>query len=309
MSAGTRRAFRITVVLAWLVWALFMVRSVLAQDGSSSSTQPLQPNSVDEVAARLMPLLVGATLIERAIEFLFNWLERAILDASHSLHNLATSLTGLVQMDLRPAWQQANQLASALVKRAAAGTSPESGDANSANPDDWPLAKLQAQIIQSEKTLAQAEKLIETALKSPEYVARKKVGASVISIVMGILLAFATSLSLFEPLGIEVADWFEGAFDILDVIMAGVLMGLGTDWVHQVIGLLVKGKGLLGRASGGEDSTGALLSDEDIKQMVDQVLQSELQAQLKNLLAQAQDTATDLVQPAKAEAAEDDSPG
>jgi hypothetical protein len=253
MSAGKRRVFRITVIVAWLVWALFVVGSALAQDGGSVAGQP--PDTVNEVAARLMPLLVGAALIERTIEFLFNWVERAILDTGHTLHNLAGRVTGLVQMDLRPAGQQVNSLTSALAKRDASGTAPDAGNADSPNPADWPLAKLQAQLEQSQKTLEQFNTMIETALKSPEYVARKKIMASVISIVMGTLLAFAASLHLFEALDVSVASWFQDSFSILDKVMAGVLMGLGTDWVHQVIGVIIQGKGLLGRAGGGDSGT------------------------------------------------------
>lgn len=308
MSAEKRRVFRMMIVLAWLVWALLVVGSALAQDGGTTSTgQPVKPNSVDEVAARLMPLLVGASLIERTIEFLFNWVERAVLDTSHTLYGLATRLTGLVQIDLRDAWKQTNKLTSALVRRGAAETPPAAGNANSVDPADWPLAKLQAQVEQAQNTLAQAEKVLGAALKSPEYVARKKMMASVLSIVMGIMLALAASLRLFDPIGVKAPADFEGTFSEIDLLLAGILMGLGTDWVHQVIGVIIKGKGLLGRAAGGEDSSSAQPSDESIKAMVDQTVQIELEKQFKNLRAQAEQTAASLIQPPKADAS-DDSP-
>jgi hypothetical protein len=297
MSAGKRRVFRIVIVLAWLVWALLVVGSALAQDGTTSGTA--QPNSVDETVARLMPLLVGAALIERTIEFLFNWVERAVLDTSHTMYSLAARLTGLVQIDLREAWNQTNKLTAALVRREAAGTAPESGNVNSADPADWPLAKLQAQVEQAQKTLAQADKMIGTALKSPEYVARKKMMASVLSIFLGVMLALATSLRLFKPIGIVAPSDFDDVFSRLDLVLAGVLMGLGTDWVHQVISLVISGKGLLGRAAGGGDTTSALLGDESIKAVVDQSVQSELEKQLRNLRAQAETVATNLIPPSQ----------
>ena len=92
------------------------------------------------------------------------------------------------------------------------------------------------------------------------------------------------------------------------MVLAGVLMGLGTDWVHQVIGVIIKGKGLLGRAAGGEDSSSTQLSDESIKALVDQTIQIELEKHFKNLRAQAEQVATNLVQPPKADASDDDSP-
>jgi hypothetical protein len=298
MSAGKRRVFRIAIVLAWLVWAMLVVGSALAQDGGANR-QASQPNSVDETVTRLMPLLVGAALIERTIEFLFNWVERAVLDTSHTLYSLAARLTGLVQIDLRQAWTQMNRLTSALVRREASGTAPASGNAASADPADWPLVQLQAQVEQAQKTLAQANKMIGTALKSPEYVARKKMMASVISIVMGILLALAASLRLFKPIGIVAPTDFEDVFNELDLVLAGVLMGLGTDWVHQVISLVISGKGLLGRAAGGDDSANVLPSEEAIQALVDQKVQIELEKQLKNLPAQVQNVAADLLHPAR----------
>jgi hypothetical protein len=314
MSAGKRRVFRIAIVLAWLVWAMLVVGSALAQDGTVSGAQSAQPSSVDETVARLMPLLVGAALIERTIEFLFNWVERAVLDTSHTLYSLASRLTGLVQIDLHDAWKQTNKLTSALVQRGATEVTPGAGNADSADPADWPLAKLQAQVEQAQNTLAQTEKVLSTALKSPEYVARKKMIASVLSITMGILLALAASLRLFQPIGIIAPNDFEDVFSRLDLVLAGVLMGLGTDWVHQVISLVISGKGLLGRAAGGGDSNVTLPSAEGIQALVDQKVQIELEKQLKNLPAQVGAVATGLLNPAKpaqppeAESTSDDSP-
>jgi hypothetical protein len=298
MSAGKRRVFRVVIVMAWLVWALLVVGSALAQDGNTSGGAA-QPNSVDETVARLMPLLVGAALIERTIEFLFNWVERAVLDTSHTLYGLASRLTGLVQIDLHDAWQQTNKLASALVQRGSTEVTPGAGDATSADPADWPLAKLQAQVEQAQKTLAQTEKVLGTALKSPEYVARNKMIATVLSIVMGVLLALATSLRLFKPIGIVAPADFDDVFTRLDLVLAGILMGLGTDWVHQVISLVISGKGLLGRAAGGSDSSSAQISDENIQAMVDQTIRLELEKQFKNLRTQAENVAANLVQPSQ----------
>jgi hypothetical protein len=70
-------------------------------------------------------------------------------------------------------------------------------------------------------------------LKSPEYVARKKMAAAVLSVVFGVLLALGANLRLFEPIGVNVADSFQDAFKVIDLVLAGILMGLGTDWVHQ----------------------------------------------------------------------------
>jgi hypothetical protein len=300
MSARKRRIFRIAVVSVWLLWALIVVGAAFAQDGNNPDASGA-PNSLDSAAARLAPLLVGAALIERTLEFLFNWVERAILDAGAYLHNLATRLTGLVDMDLRPAWERINVLTSAMLERKTAGLSANVGDAKSDNPADWPLAKLRAQIAQADQMLVQAEKAIDTALKSPQYIARKKTSASVLSIVFGVLLALSTSMRLFEPIGIQAPENFEGAFSKIDLVLAGILMGLGTEWVHQVINLVIKGQGLLGRAASGKDQPSALLNDEQLKRMLDEAVQRELTAQLARLREQAEGAVTDLIQPDKPE--------
>jgi len=310
MAARTRRILRITIVLAWLLWALWVVGTALAQDGTTPSGQPAAPDDVDSVAARLMPLLVGATLIERMLEFLFNWVERALLDASHALHTVAIRATGLVQMDLRGAWLQVSKLTDAISKRSTMEMAPEAGNINSPDPTDWPLSSLQKRLEQTQKSLAQAETLIETALKSPQYVARKKTSAAVLSVLFGIFLATLTNMRLFEPIGVDVADRFKESFDWIDLVLAGILMGLGTDWVHQVIGLLIKGKGFLGRAAGGEDTAAlAMVDSENIQRMAELAIQQELEAQFKRLREQAEQTVAAIVTPEKAQAAEDDSPG
>jgi hypothetical protein len=116
---------------------------------------------------------------------------------------------------------------------------------------------------------------------------------------MGVLLALATSLRLFKPIGIVAPADFDDVFTRLDLVLAGILMGLGTDWVHQVISLVISGKGLLGRAAGGSDSSSAQISDENIQAMVDQTIRLELEKQFKNLRTQAENVAANLVQPSQ----------
>src|SRR5690606_8992248 len=65
---------------------------------------------------------------------------------------------------------------------------------------------------------------------------------------------------------------------IFDMVLAGMLMGLGTDWVHQVIGLLVNGKGLLGRAA-----TGTNINPEQVATLASVAVQENLGQQLHDL--------------------------
>lgn len=290
MSTKTRYKLRLAFLFGWLVLALVAVMPVLAQGDETSSsttldTQDAAPQDLDDIAVRLTPLLVGAALIERTLEFVFNWVERVILDTTHRLHDWATRLTGLVQIDLRQAWGDLEELTNVLLKRktdqAMSGRGgEEEGDPDSNNPQEWPLAMLEAKVFQANETLATAESVLERSMKSSDYVARKKMVASWISIMAGIALAFSADLRLFQPLGVDVANWFNGAFDVVDTVLAGILMGLGTEWVHQVIGLLIQGKGLLGRAGGG----GAQLDPAYINQLVDQSINQRFEERLNEVL-------------------------
>ncbi len=274
-----------------LLLTLIAAGTACAQDPGSAGD--IVPNDLNEVSARLMPLLVGAALIERTLEFLFSWVERAVIDASHRLNTWATQLTGIVSTDFRQTWRKIHFLTDTLLKREMAGTAPEIGDETSPNPEDWPLAVLQQQLEQAQKTLKTAEQLIETALKSPDYVARKKMSAAVLSVVFGVGLAIVTNLRLFEPLGVEAAGSIKGSFGTIDMLLAGVLMGLGTDWVHQVIGLIIKGKGLLGRAAGGE---GGSTDMDALQKYADAVIRAELEARFKQVKSETEAKISDLMQ-------------
>lgn len=279
------KRFRVLMLAVWVVAALLVVGTVLAQDGGQIPAQETAdagntaPQDLDDIAVKLTPLLVGAALIERTLEFLFNWVERAILDASHTLHVILARVAGLVQIDVHNAWSNVMQLSSALGKRQA---HPDLAlnDPDSPNPEDWPLALLEERLAEARDLFETAQKTIETALSSPLYVARKKVAAMVLSTVFGVTLALIGSLRLFAPLGVNVAGWIEDPFRIFDIVLAGVLMGLGTDWVHQVIGLLVNGKGLLGRAA-----TGSQVDTEQVAALASAAVQENIGRQLDDLRA------------------------
>lgn len=293
MSARTRNLLRIGVLLGWLVLALITVAPVLAQDGgtpqSGGQDQAAAPGDLNEVAARLAPLAVGAALIERTLEFLFSWAQRAVLDASSSLRGLAARISGLIKLDFRQGWEELDRLTNALVKvRAGIGGAQEVVDPNSPDPSEWPLEQLETRLAEVEQTLTETEVRLQALMGSDLYKQRKKMTAAVLSIVMGVGLAFIANLRLFQALDVEVANWFEGPYEYVDMALAGVLMGLGTDWVHQVINLLTKGQSFLGRAGTG----GSELDPASVKLLVaetfDEQFKHEFDAQLRYLREQAE---------------------
>jgi hypothetical protein len=266
---------RIAILAFWVLLLFLAVGPVFAQDG----TTDLAPSGLDELAARLAPLLVGAALIERTLEFVFNWVERAVLDCSHYLHSFASRVTGLVTVDLRKAWGEWNDLTSALINQNRTAEAAVAGDPDSADPKEWPLSLLEARLITAREHLEAGQAALEKAMDSPIYTARKRIAANMLSMGFGIFLATVAGLRLFEPLGINVPGWFDGPFDIVDLVLAGLLMGLGTEWVHQVIGLLIQGKGLLGRAG-----TGTNLDAAQVRDLAALTVEDEFNARLDAML-------------------------
>jgi hypothetical protein len=271
------------MLAGWLIAALLMVAPALAQGGEGVTEAGGQaanpaPEDLSEAAARLVPLLVGAALIERALEFIFAWSQRAALDATSSMRGIATRITGLVKVDFHQAYQQLDELSDALLRRQRTGLPAEVGDPAAQDPADWPLHHLEEQLAAVETLLTNTEAKLKQILDSPLYKERKKMVAGVLSIIMGVLLAFATGLRLFEPLDVQVTGWFEGTFKIIDIVLAGVLMGLGTDWVHQVISVLTKGQRALGRA--GET---VKFDPDEVKNLAAEAIQEEFDKQWRAL--------------------------
>jgi hypothetical protein len=287
-----RTVLRAAIVIGWLALALFVAVPALAQgpEGTPLGEQPQvqpqpagqggDPEDLDDVAVRLMPLLVGAALIERTLELVFTWVERALLDASHRLNRFTRWITGLVQVDVRHAWEDLNRLTNAFLRRQSSQQMPFVGDSDSDDPDDWPLAMLEAKLTEARNRLETAEAVIEKTIRSSEFVARKKMAAAWLSIIFGVGLALTANLRLFQPLGVEATGAVKGGFDTIDLLLAGILMGLGTEWVHQVIGLLIKGKGALGRSGMAIKSQA---DPEQIRALAEMAVQQVLDEQTRQL--------------------------
>ncbi len=288
MARQKRVMLRTVILAAWLLAALVIVGPVLAQGGEGSGGLGVLnggqgPQDLDDIAVRLMPLLVGAALIERTIEVIFTWTERALIDAGHRLNQFAGLITGLVSVDLRHAWDEVSQLTNALLQRQmTTKTQAFEGDSESNNPHDWPLAMLEERLKEAKQRVETAQLVMERSIKSPQFVAQKKMAAAVLSMGFGLVLATVASLRLFQPLGVEAASWFDEPFDIVDLVMAGVLMGLGTEWVHQVIGILIKSKDALSRV-GLAGQAGSLITSMDLEQLrrlAEQAVTQELKTQI-----------------------------
>ncbi len=242
LTQRQRLTLRGLLMLVWLVLALVIVAPALAQDGGATASGDGDPTDIQEVAAQLAPLLVGAALIERLIEALFSWSERALLDVSRGFVWFANWLNGTAVSTARDIWhtmEQLNEVKAKLMKGATIdGTNPDS-----LNPADWPLDKVEAEIERMDRLAKKVKEELTAVTNSEQYRNHRKSVAMWLSIGFGLVLAFGTQIRLFDPLGITVGGT---PFEIADIAMAGLLMGLGTDYVHQFVNVFAKGQRLLG---------------------------------------------------------------
>ncbi len=270
------------LLFVWVLLMLAVVAPALAQDGGLSSDAT--PQNLNEVATKLTPLLVGAALIERLLEFLFNLAESYLLKAGRFLRGLMQWINGTALVDAREVYEEYDRLRKALVDRKILGDRAPT-KANSPNPEDWPLEKLETELASYEKKVRELDEWLHTTVKSKAYVARRKNVAATLGIVLGVILAATSDVRLFQPLNVHVSGVGKDVFDVLDMLMAGVLMGLGTDYVHQVINVVAKGQRYLGAATGQQPLQTTTLDWNLIREQMDAQLRTST-AQLDQRLAE-----------------------
>ena len=255
------------LLFAWVLLLLAVVGPVLAQDGGL--TPDTSPQNLNEVATKLTPLLVGAALIERLLEFLFNLAESYLLKAGGILRGIMRWINGTALVDAREVYEEYDKLRKALLDRKILADRAMPTNAQSANPEEWPLEKLEAELRTYENKVKQLDEWLHATVKSKAYVSRRKNVAATLGIVLGVILAATSDVRLFQPLNVHVNGLGQDIFDALDMLMAGVLMGLGTDYVHQVINVVAKGQRYLGAATGQQPLATTTLDWESIREQMD----------------------------------------
>ncbi len=271
------------LLFGWVLLMLAVVAPVLAQDGGL--TADTTPQNLNEVATKLTPLLVGAALIERLLEFLFNLAESYLLKAGRWLRGLMRWINGTALVDAREVYEEYDRLRKALVDRKILSNRNLPTRANSPNPEEWPLEKLEAELSDYEKKVKELDDWLRTTVKSKAYVARRKNVAATIGIVLGVILAATSDVRLFQPLNVHVNGLGQDIFDALDMVMAGILMGLGTDYVHQVINVVAKGQRYLSAATGQQPLQTTTLDWALIREQMDAQLRAST-AEIENRLAE-----------------------
>lgn len=157
------------------------------------------------IASRLAGIVAAAAVVERIIEMIWDFYENNILAAS--------KLVGGARNYVQWAQKQVSDAKAALIAQ--------------------PAGTEKASVL--EKAFQDAEQRLADYLKSPVYVTMKRKISMPISIILGIIVAFAANLQMFFLLGILNAG---SPFQGIDIFITGLIIGTGSAPVHSLIGLL-----------------------------------------------------------------------
>ncbi|MBL8103060.1 MAG: hypothetical protein JNM02_11050 [Anaerolineales bacterium] len=167
---------------------------------------PVDPAQTGEIAAKLAGLLAAATLIERIIEMVWDFVENSFLTASKAVGNV-TDYVSWAQKQVQTA--RANLI-------------------SAENPPADEKSRLETELIKAEDRLSEYH-------KSPVYVTFKKKLSVPFAIILGLIIAWQADLQMFALLGILPAGSF---LKPIDIIITGLVIGTGSAPVHSLIGIL-----------------------------------------------------------------------
>ncbi len=202
-------------------------------------------------------------MIERLLEYIFTLAETSLLRAGNIMRRFLQWINGTLMVDARGIYSQYERIRKALLAYHA-GLIDEAmpTDPESSNPDHWPFDKVLQEFELYGAKVSQLEEWLDATTSSAAYINRRKTVASILGIAFGLVLAGFAQIRLFQPLEFAPdGDWF----DVLDLIAAGVLMGLGTDYVHQIISVVTKGQRYLGAATSRQSSETVAIDVESLK--------------------------------------------
>lgn len=243
---------RLSLVFLFFALLLIVVPTVFAQDNTDDSTSE---NIDKELLELYAPLLAGAVIVERLLEAFFTWIERGTISFSKEFTSSANWMfrwvstfmgtlrtmidsTEPMQIRLKQRWEAFNHENSQLAKLLLDGKASQE------------QLELLTQKVEELKGYYEKEvKAVEAYFGSPSYGIQKKKVATLAGLILGIFTAISLDLTLIAPVH-NLPSLKLGDFDLiegLDIVLAGMIMGLGTDYIHQFLGLVTSGRSFLQR--------------------------------------------------------------
>lgn len=176
---------------------------------------------VGNFASILAPLVTVAVAIERLLETAWDWIEQTTKAVSDVVTEVREA-KGWIEVELLEASRAVEKAASALV--------------GAEVTDGYMLLTLDI----AERRLAKAEQRFLGWVDAPEWKAKKRALSIWIGLLIGLLIAVLGDLGMFRTIGFSTPR-------ILDMLVTGLVIGLGPGPMHSIIGILQGGKDALDR--------------------------------------------------------------
>lgn len=173
---------------------------------AQGTTPPADAAQTGDIAAKLAGLVAAATVIERIIELIWDFVENNFLTASKAVGN-ASDYVSWAKKQVQEARQNLF---------------------NAKDPSTDKKSELETALVNAEDRLAQY-------LQSPVYVSMKKKISVPLAVLFGLIIAWKTELQMFYLLNLLPAG---SPLKPVDIIITGLVIGTGSAPVHSLIGIL-----------------------------------------------------------------------
>jgi hypothetical protein len=247
------------LLMAALVTVLSLVTTsaALADNGDGENNV-----TTGEVAMLLAPVVAAALAVERILEMIFGFIESAVLSAGRFLGlggeyvqwaqgaaaEYRSSLESL-HADLKQAGDTVRQKMTDLSDAKERGESDDvvrrlQGELNEAKEG---AQARQTAFDKADDALQDVEQRLKNFVKSPFWISRKKALSVLIGIGLGLAVAIVGQIRMFNMLGVDLAEGItvpslEGLLRWSDILITGFVIGTGSKFVHQLIGILQETK-------------------------------------------------------------------
>lgn len=240
--------WRIYALLLFILVITLLVISWALYQPIEAATPRTLPQGAD-LAVILGPVLAAAAGIERFLETIFGVVEgyaRTVVAylgrGMRWLHNAESEVDNARQWLATVAAEYTRQLESLPNFAAAsiAGQDPKKICTEAQNK----LGAAKDLMTLAEQRLTSAEKQLADVVNSDGYRNAKRAGSIYLGLLLGLLVATASSLQMFAMMGVKVGS------ARVDVIITGLVIGSGAAPVHSLINILQSAKDTLDGAQG-----------------------------------------------------------